>query len=868
MINTTIAHYKVTAKLGQGGMGEVYRATDTKLDREVAIKVLPESFAQDKERLARFEREAKVLASLDHPNIGAILGVEESDGKRCLILQLIEGETLTERLRTGAMPIDEALDCCKQIAEALEAAHEKGIIHRDLKPANIKITPDGKVKVLDFGLAKAAIVDSSVAPSDNSQSPTLTADYTRPGVILGTAAYMSPEQARAKPVDKRSDVWSFGCVLYECLTGNRPFQGEDITQILARVVEREADWTQLPGNVPVGVRLVLQKCLSKDRKDRLHDISDARVFLDQAFADPNWEVESGHPSSADSPGGISKGVLSVAFVLTALFAITFGWFIKPAPPISQPPPQIHVPLMLDRDLQLFTNWGSSFALSKDGQHLAFITGSPRPEDQSTSLLHLRSWASDVSKIIQGSEGARRPFFSPDGQKLGFLTRDALKTVPLSGRNPREIVRFSSTLLGRGGGAWGKDGSIVYSSLRGLMKVPESGGEQIQLTTLDVQESMHRWPQFLPDGRHVLFTDAPRLRGNDYPCSIKIVDIRNPGSPKTIIPKGSFARYVESGHIIYLEEDGWLHAVRFDTKQLEVVEPSTRLVPVQSTNWNNPQFAVAETAGILAYLPGAGKGFSDDPTITLVWVSEGDDSNPVPIKDTGDFRNCALAADDQKVAVVEDGEIWIIGLQGRRPPRRLTVDEGDDSNPLWVGEWIVFSSSRSGKPGLWKRLADGSGEPEPILEHEQNRLIATSVSDDGKFLVYTRTKGGNDWDIWIKNMDDETDQGKPLLNWQFTAGWPAISPDGRSIAYFMDQGKGDEIYLRKINGSGFGEPVSTDGGVRPQWSADGDKLFYGNNGSIWSVDVTVKEGEYEIGKPKEVVELPKGASVVRLTDCML
>ena len=319
MIGSTISHYRITGKLGAGGMGEVYRATDSKLDREVAIKVLPESFAQDKERLARFEREAKLLASLDHPNIGAILGVEDADGKRCLILQLIEGETLTERLRTGAMPIDEALDICKQIAEALEAAHEKGIIHRDLKPGNVKITPDGKVKVLDFGLAKAAIADSSVVPSDNSQSPTLTADYTRPGVILGTAAYMSPEQARAKPVDKRSDIWSFGCVLYECLAGKCLFRGEDATETLARVLEREPDWSLLPLRTPATILHLLRRCLTKDKRNRLQDIGSARVEVE----DSNSDIEAASLLTTQSQSSRDRSRFKILAIVALVFAGAF-----------------------------------------------------------------------------------------------------------------------------------------------------------------------------------------------------------------------------------------------------------------------------------------------------------------------------------------------------------------------------------------------------------------------------------------------------------------------------------------------------------------------------------------------------------------
>ena len=831
-------------------MGEVYRATDTKLDREVAIKVLPESFAQDKERLARFEREAKMLASLNHPNIASIYGLEDSDGKKALVLELIEGETLTERLRTGAIPIEESLDICKQIAEALEAAHEKGIIHRDLKPGNIKITPDGKVKVLDFGLAKAAIADSSVAPSDNSQSPTLTADYTRPGVILGTAAYMSPEQARAKQVDKRTDIWSFGCVLYECLTGKCLFRGEDVTETLATVIKGEPQWTDLPTDTPLIIQLLIRKCLVKDRKHRLRDIGDALVDMEKSIADPNWGVASGNPSSG-AKQGTNTGVLAAAVVVTGLITLALGWFLKPLPSPSPPPPKINVTVTLDKDLQLFTNWGSSLELSKDGLHLAFTTGSPIPDDQDTSRLHLFSFTTGEYKVIQGSEGAYLPFFSPDGMSLGFFTFDALKTVSLSGGSPRKLVSISNTLSR--GADWSSDGFIVCRLPGGgLMKLPDSGGAT-ELTIPGRRRGL-AWPQFLPDDRHVLLTVSPR-RGNDDPHNIKLLDVQNPGSLKTIIPKGSFARYVESGHIIY-HDDGWLYAVPFDTNKLEIVEPSKALMPVAATWAHNPQFAVAQSAGTLAYLPGTGKGISDYKK-SLVWVSEGDKTNKVVIPDAGDVSSFSFSPNDTKVAVLEDGDIWIIDLLRPRSPRRITVDEGVNGAPVWSGEWIIFSSSRSGKKGLWRTKDDGTGKPELILEHEEHGLLPTSVSDDGKILVYIRFIEMGNADAWIKNMDDTTDQGKPLLDSPFPEQRPRISPDGLSIAYEMDQGRGDQIYLRKINGEGFELMVSSGGGSRPRWSGDGKKLFYYNNQAIWSVDIAMNEEGYQIGTPKEVVQSPEG-----------
>ena len=533
MLNQSIAHYKVTAKLGQGGMGEVYRATDTKLDREVAIKVLPESFAQDKERLARFEREAKVLASLDHPNIGAIHGIEDADGKRCLILQLIEGETLTERLRTGAMPIDEALDVCKQIAEALEAAHEKGIIHRDLKPGNVKITPDGKVKVLDFGLAKAAMVRTDSTPShspwkepsrdgvesvptNNSQSPTLTADYTRPGVILGTAAYMSPEQARAKPVDKRSDIWSFGCVLYECLTGKCLFRGEDVTETLATVIKGEPQWTDLPSETPHIIRVLIRKCLVKDRRHRLQHIDDARVDLEKAIADPNWGVESGQPSSAGATQGFSKGVLTVVAVITGLITALLSWFLKPTPPATDPvtphsPPVTRLLLSVEENSRLSGASGAfqrpsrtAFALSPEGRYLVYAATT----DGTNSQLYLRPMNQDHARLIQGTEGASSPVFSPDGKSIGFIAGGSVRRVAIEGGEPQTIVAGTSDGPSPFAINWCDDETILLSPYVGpILRVSAAGGTPEQLTVLNNKtgELSHRLPHMLPGSKAVLFT---------------------------------------------------------------------------------------------------------------------------------------------------------------------------------------------------------------------------------------------------------------------------------------------------------------------------------------------------------------------------
>ena len=532
------------------------------------------------------------------------------------------------------------------------------------------------------------------------------------------------------------------------------------------------------------------------------------------------------------------------------------WFLKPVPSPPPLPVTFNVPVTLKQDAPLYTDWGSSFALSKDGRHLAFTTaGNPNPDGQESTLLHLRSWSEDITKPVQGTEGGRLPFFSSDGQSLGFFTRNELKTVSVLGGNPKVVVSGTGWTSGA---AWGEDGFIILTSRHGgLKRVAASGGETIQLTTLEAGELEHRWPQFLPDGRHVLFTVASADR-ETKPDHIKVLDVQKPESPKSIIPSGSFARYVESGHLIYFNDDGSLHAAPFDTKKLEVAGPAAPLMAVQSSSWNNPQFAVAAKAGILAYLPGTGTRISLGFTLALVLASEGVDINRDSIRYRGKISSAEVSPDDQQVALVEDGDIWIVDLLGRRSPRRLTVDKGVTSAPFWSGEWILFASSQSENPGLWRTRADGTAEPEMILQSEEANMWSISISADGKILVYLR--GGTEktkWGIWTKNMDDAGDHGNPLLDPKFRQEWPRISPDGLSIAY-----GGGEVYVRRIDGAGIGVPVSSGGGNMPRWSLDGSKLFYYKNRAIWSVDITQKEGGYESSLPKEVVQFPKGAETFK------
>jgi serine/threonine-protein kinase len=496
---TKLGPYEILSPLGAGGMGEVYRARDSKLDREVAIKVLPELFSRDPERVQRFQREAKVLASLNHPNIAAIYGFEVADKKNFLVMELVEGDTLSERLKDGPMPVEEALSVGKQMCEAMEAAHERGVIHRDLKPANIIITPEGSVKVLDFGLAKAMGPADERSGTEIANSPTITADFTRPGTILGTAAYMSPEQARGKPLDKRTDIWSFGCVLYECLGGRRPFAGETATDLIAKILEREPDWDNLPADTPPVVTALIQRCFRKDRRERLRDIGEAWVVLNGALSGElsglaltGYAVAPRTPLIRRAIPWALCGILMVAVMLL----LSGVW--RAAGPGATRPIRAIIEIGPDQLLQLHT--GAQFALSPDGSLLAYVAGSSQDYK-----LYLRRMDQLQSTALSGTAGAKHPFFSPDGEWIAFFTNTHLKKISVSGGTPITLCAVDDDSRG---GTWGIDGTIVLApgTESGLLRIHSAGGEPEKLTTrVEGKVRSHRWPRFTPDGRHILFT---------------------------------------------------------------------------------------------------------------------------------------------------------------------------------------------------------------------------------------------------------------------------------------------------------------------------------------------------------------------------
>jgi Tol biopolymer transport system component len=837
---TKFGAYEITGAIGVGGMGEVYQAHDTKLGRDVAIKVLPEAFAHDPERLSRFQREAKMLAALNHPNIATIYGLEQSNGTSYLVMELVSGETLAERVKgEGALPVEEALGIAKQIAEALEAAHEKGIIHRDLKPANVKVTPEGKVKVLDFGLAKAFAGEA--ADSNPSQSPTLSAVATMQGVLLGTAAYMSPEQARGKAVDKRTDIWAFGCVLYELLAGKQAFAGDDITDILAAVVRAEPDWQALPAATPMQVRDLLRRCLQKDKTMRLRDAGDARIEIHEALtAPPTAEpVAVQRSSRARLPW-----VASSALALIAI-ALAIGFVLR-APKPSQP---MRLSAEIGVDASLYTVFGPAAILSPDGTRLALVAaGSDRKR-----RIYVRSLDQLQATALSGTENASDPFFSPDGQWIGFFADGKLKKISIQGGAAVTLCDSPSDL----GGSWGDDGTIVFTPDHvALSKVSSAGGRPQQLTTLDKQagENTQRWPQVLPGSKAVLFTSNAHLIGHED-ADIVVYSMAS-GQRKTLQRGGFYARYLPSGHVVYMHE-GTLFAVPFDLKRLEITgQPAPILEGVVTVpSDGGAQFSFSET-GNLVYVAGR-SGFQN---VSIYWMDR--EGKFTPLRETpGDYYSPAFSPDGKRLALeIFDGkrrDIWVYEWE-RDTLTRLTFAGETNSFPIWTpdGQRIVYSSvEKGGTFNLWWIRADGAGNAQRLTENKNSQSVG-SWRPDGKVLAFYQVNPSTSGDIMTLPIEGDEKSGwkpgepKPFVNSAFTEAFPAFSPDGRWLAYMSNESGISEVYVRPFPGPGGKWQVSTGGGAVPKWSRGGKEFFYRTqDNKIMVVTYTAFGDSFQADKPQ-------------------
>ena len=809
-------------------MGEVWRARDQKLGREVAIKTLPEEFAQDEERLARFEREAKLLASLNHPNIAAIYGLEEDNGTRFLVLELVEGDTLADRLKHGAIPVEESLNLALQIAEALEAAHEKGVVHRDLKPANIKVTPDGKVKVLDFGLAKAFARDG--ADVSLSQSPTLSMAATQQGVILGTAAYMSPEQASGEATDKRADIWAFGVVLFEMLAGRQLFTGKTASHVMGAVLNIEPDWNSLPANLHSRILMLLERSLKKETKDRYGDISDARVDIETVLADPGGVIVQSVAEVVHAPRPILPWIAAIVFAMVV--ATIAGWNLKPEPS-PEPKPVSRFSFLLPEG-QIFTQVGRPLvAVSPDGTQFVYVA-----EQQ----LYLRNLDEMDARPIPGTdENPSWPFFSPDGAWIGFYSSPdlQLKKIAITGGAPVMLCDASYP----SGASWGSDDSIVFGQPQGIMRVSANGGTPEPLIETAEGEQVFG-PQILPDGESVLFTLAS---GADWASAQIVVESLDTREREVLIETGKNGRYVPTGHIVYVIQDV-LYARPFDLDTLKVTGgPVPLLVGMSGT----PQAGTANfdisDEGVFVHV--AGRVTQEH---SLFWGDRRGTVTPI-FEEKRQYWWPDVSPDGSRIAVrvdeTEGNNLWIYDIAtGSRI--QLTDDSRFKDLPIWTpdGERITF---RYGTDIYWQRV-DGSAQAELLWDGEYP-VRPHSWSRDGQFLAFVELHPETGWDIWVLSADDGSAQ--PFRNTPAPERFPAFSPDGKWIAYSVG---GTEVWAAPYPGPGFANQVSTGaGGLWPLWSPDGQTLYYRGAGStsqeVFSTTIET-EPTFKRSEPESLFQL--------------
>jgi Tol biopolymer transport system component len=835
---TRLGSYEIAAPIGAGGMGEVYRARDTRLNRDVALKVLPELFAADPDRLARFRREAQVLASLNHPNIAAIYGFEESGGVQALVLELVEGPTLADRIAQGPIPLDEALPIARQIAEALEAAHAHGVIHRDLKPANIKVRPDGTVKVLDFGLAKALepdVVGAGLSRPD-SMSPTITSPAaTRLGVILGTAAYMSPEQARGKPVDKRSDIWGFGCVLYEMLTGERAFPGEGVMETLAAVIHEEPRWGSLPAHVPTRVRATLQQCLQKDPRQRLHDIGDVRLMLEGAL--DTHEPAGGRPSRSWRRAAELSAAAVAGVVVTGLALWTAG------PPV--PPTMSSIRFVLPApDGYTF---GNTAIPSPDGRHIVFQAR----DAAARTLLWLHSFQSGQSRPLPGTSTANTPWWSHDSRFIAFNNEGKLRRIDIAGGPPQTIADLS---VGTSQGAWNHEGVIIFGQNPGpVMRVPASGGAPTPVTALDPsrQERAHTGPRFLPDGRHFVYarmSAAPEHSG----IFIGSLDAAPEAQEqRMLVPSALSPGYAPSpdprvGYLLYMR-DGTLLARTLDNVTRQLVGDAVPVAEQVADNGLNTGFFGASGPDVLIYRHGA----SLDGR--LMWVDRNGREAPFIEAELKQLEYPRLSPDGTRLAVTVARDVWIYDVGGR-PPIKLTFNGGNIS-PLWTpdGRRVVYESATP--VGILSIPADGSGGA-PELISPPGHYHPHGWSADGRSLLAVRLGTPETGQDIVMIPLDRKEDAEPVVHTPAIEGGfgAALSPDGRWMAYVSDVTGQREVWVQPFPGPGAPIRVSPKGGVEPVWARNGRELFYLEGNTMMGVKVETVNG-FRPGPPTALFEGP-------------
>jgi serine/threonine protein kinase/Tol biopolymer transport system component len=819
-IGQRLGSYEIASLAGKGGMGEVYRAHDTKLKRDVAIKILPDEFSRDVDRATRFQREAEALASLNHQNIAAIYDVQQWDNTRFLILEFVEGETLADILKKrGALPVDEAIEIATQICDALEAAHEKGIVHRDLKPANIKITPAGKVKVLDFGLAKALEhVDSS---PDLSNSPTLSVAATNAGCILGTASYMSPEQVKGRPMDRRTDIFAFGCLLYEMVTGRATFEGEGVADILSRVLQREPDWSRVPSAVPVSMQKLMRLCLEKDLHKRRQAVGDVRIDLEQIQKQAD-DFPIQRARSMRSPWIVSAAALLVA----SLFAIPAARHLLEIP-------------QAEMRLQIVTPSSPApleFALSPDGRYVVVVASG-----DGAQRLWLRALDRAEAQPIMGTEGADFPFWSADGRSIGYFASGRLYRIELSGGRPQALANAPAAR----GGAWNANGTIVFAATNGpLMRVSASGGEPAVVTRIDSpRQTSHRWPQFLSDGRHFLFYS----QGTAEAAGIYLASLDG-GEPKRLLASNIAATYLSPDHILYMRQ-GSLVAQRLDITHGQLMGEPIVIADVVAvaTGINRGGFS-ASANGRIAYRAIA-------PNRQLAWFDRtGKPLGGAGDADSNDASSPELSPDSRRVLIhrtaQNNTDIWIRDLV-RNSLIRFTVNQAIHQLPLWSpdGTQIAYLSSQAGPGNLYAKPSNGVGQ-EKLLWATPNNKAPQDWSKDGRFLMYVEVDPKSANDLWALDLMER--KPRAIANTPFDEKMGQFSPNGRWVAYATNESGRFEVVVQSFPDPSEKSQVSTNGGTAPRWSADSKELYFiAPDGHLMVARITSAGTTVESGSPQSL-----------------
>jgi eukaryotic-like serine/threonine-protein kinase len=830
-IGKTLGNFEITSQLGKGGMGEVYRAKDQKLGREVAIKVLPEEFARDADRIARFQREAKLLASLNHPNIAAIYGLEESGGTNFLVLELVEGETLADQIARGPKPVEESLKLALQIAEALEAAHEKGIIHRDLKPANVKITPEGNIKVLDFGLAKALSDETQNVAL--SQSPTLTEAMTRAGVILGTAAYMSPEQARGGAVDKRADIWAFGVIMFEMLTGGACFEGETLTDVLAAVMRAEPGWAKLPSAVSSRLHELLRRCLAKDRRQRLHDIADARLELAQILS-----ANSAVTAEVLKTKGVSKREIA-AWVLAglAIVAGVFAWILGTRNPAKKEEPVISYLLPPADSVACFRD---GFAVSPDGRKIAFVSLSSKGE----RLIWVRDLGRPDSVPLAGTNDATYPFWSPDGKSIGFHSNGWLKRIGSEGGLAQNLCR--AAMWGYVS-SWGSSGTILFSFGTGLSRVSESGGEPAAVLSPGGVP-----PSFMADGERFVFPKTQDSKLLAFSASLGQPDKQN--LIKGMTDAGKIEWAGADWFIFYRNSDRTLVAQRADLEKGEVIGPF-KILAERVPCPNGPGAFSVSPAGVAAFLVNPPEA-QNDYASRLTWVDrKGNVSGYI-----GEIRGywyARISHDGRHIATTPDDDLWIYDAAKGMPVRlSREMDAGAQASwPVWSPQddhllGMVSVVAGDITPAI-RDYSTSGGQAHDIIKLD-GLLVATDWSRDGRYILLTRNQWTNG-DLAYYDLNEK--QIKPFLSGAAHEDCGVLSPDGHWIAYASNASRTFEVYVQPFPGGGQEKRVSVNGGMHPRWRGDGKELFFlTSDWSVMAAEVKLQPS-LEISTPVRLFRMP-------------